>query len=95
MVGPQHAQLEQQDSFKERSGPDHRLRCIHGGLRSMLQSADDRGLVVITGMREVHQLPRTASSHSRSPIICENKGRYLENRQHNSSGLHQPLQHPD
>ena len=94
VVEPQHVQLEWQGSSKERSGPDHRLRCIHGGLGSILQSADYRGLVVNTGTHETYQLPQTASSHSSSPIICKDKGRYLdppENRQHNSSGLHQLL----
>jgi len=51
----------------------------------MLQSADYGGLVVDTGMHETYQSPRTVSSHSSSPIICKDKGQYLdppENRQH-------------
>jgi len=70
------------------------LKALNQCVQKQLQSADDRGLMVNTGMHKIHQSPQTASSHSSSPIICKDKGWYLnfsENQQHNSSGLHQPL----
>ena len=70
---------------------DH-LRCFTTGLGSNLRGSDDQRTMVPSQKDPSHKLPGAPCCHPGSPDLCQTETRHLnplEDRQHNSSCLHQ------
>ena len=92
LVGHPNDKMEWQDSISNGARPDHRIRCFFPRLGSILPRHQHRGTLVSSGGKVAHQLPRTASSDSSTKNLYEeHEGTIsiVEDRQHNSSCLHQ------
>ena len=92
LVGHPNDKMEWQDSISNGARPDHRIRRFIPRLGSVLPRHQHRGTLVSSGEEVAHQLPRTASSDSSTKNLCEeHEGTIsiVEDRQHNSSCLHQ------
>ena len=91
LVGHPNDKMEWQDSISNGARPDHRIRRFIPRLGSVLPRHQHRATLVSSG-EVAHQLPRTASSDSSTKNLCEeHEGTIttVEDRQHNSSCLHQ------
>ena len=92
LVGHPNDKMEWQDSISNGARPDHRIRRFIPRVGSILPRHQHRGTLVSSGEEVAHQLPRTASSDSSTKNLCEeHEGTIsiVEDRQHNSSCLHQ------
>ena len=93
VVGHANEKLEWQNHPEEGGRYCHRIRCIPGGLGSVMYATADRRSVVSPGEGNAHKLPGTISGHPSSPVLPEGQigsPRAAEAGQHNSSSLYKP-----
>ena len=92
MVGQQHVHVKWQNSHSEGNRSGDRLRCIPGGMGSLLLQTENRGSMVPAGTFDAHQLPQATRSNTSYQNLCKVQNsniHFTEDRQHHSSGLYQ------